>query len=212
MPTNYEVLTEVLEKSRQLLQSLDSSKVATDRQKIFYANLVEGVKLLVVIRHLTIPVEDARLLSTESIEALTRLLYERSLLVRQLEQFDDEEPFLRFLKTSDESMAEKWSDYERKHADVEIHQLPDYRRMAEAVDQSGESTMIYRQLSHIAHPRTSIPYSVAESTNCKQRHITPHEYFGLRCDEIVPWAALALTQILEVAKKELASLTQPENR
>jgi len=205
---SYDAFTVQLKECLAFLQSLDRAKTLSNRERIFHANFVEAFKLLVVIRHLMTPVADARLLTSEPVEALTRLLYERSLLVRRLEKFSGEEPFLRFLKTSDESMAEKWSGHARKHGNVTAKQLPNYGNMADDVDPSGESARIYRQLSHLAHPRSSIPYAVAEATQCKLRGATAHQYFEMRCDQLVPIVGLAMSQIHGVAKRELAGLVK----
>jgi len=204
--TNHEALTVSLIKANASLAKLDATKTATNREKIFYANLVETFKLTYVIRELVKPAEDQRLLSSEPMEALARLLYERSLLVRRLEKFEGEEPFLRFLKTSDDSMAAKWSDHQKRHGDIGAKQLPPYRNMADDVDPTGESTKIYHQMSHLAHPRTSIPYFVTEATQCKLRKITVHQYFDLRCFQIVPVVQTAVDQICSVADRELVRL------
>jgi hypothetical protein len=205
-PTNYEALTASLNSANASLARLDGTKMPTNRERIFYANLVETFKLTFVIRDLVRPAADQRLLSSEPMEALARLLYERSLLVRRLERFEGEEPFLRFLKTSDDSMAAKWSEHEKRHGDIEAKQLPPYRNMADEVDPTGESTKIYHQMSHLAHPRTSIPYFVTEATQCKLREITAHQYFELRCAQIVPVVQTAVDQICGVADRELVRL------
>jgi hypothetical protein len=205
-PTNYKALTASLSRANASLARLDSRKTPNNRERIFYANLVETFKLTFVIRELVKPAEDQRLLSSESVEALARLLYERSLLVRRLEKFKGEEPFLRFLKTSDDSMAAKWSDHEKRHGEIEAKQLPNYRNMADDVDPTGESANIYQQMSHLAHPRTSIPYNVTETTQCKLRKITAHQYFDLRCALMVPVVQTAVDQICSVADRELIRL------
>jgi len=77
--------------------------------------------------------------------------------------------------------------------------------MAEIVDPNGNASRLYQQLSHIAHPRTSYPYSTAEGTTRKKLKIGAREYFVMRRNNFVPIAVDALNHICDVCERELKS-------
>jgi len=200
----HESIAAPVQKMLALLQSLDGAKGVGIRQKLFYSNLADSLKVAFKLSELLMPAIDERLLTTEPAEILVRFLFERSLVVRYLTTLEGDELINRFNKTADESLAKKWPDsHERHYEELDSAQMPPYRQMADLVDPSGGAARLYQQLSHIAHPRTSFPYSVAEGTTRKRLGINAAEYFVMRRDNFIPIALDALEQIYAVCDREL---------
>jgi hypothetical protein len=200
----HELIAIPVQRMLALLQSLDGVRDTGLRQKLFYSNLSDSLKVALKLSGMLTPSDDERVLTSEPAEVLVRFLFERSLVVRFLATLSGEEPLNRFNKTADESMAQKWpASHKRHHEELNSAQLPPYKQMADMIDPSGNAALLYQRLSHLAHPRTSFPYSVAEATARKNLGISATDYFIMRRDNFVPIAVDALNQICDACEKEL---------
>jgi hypothetical protein len=195
-------LSAILEKAQAILAKA-GPEGASKRKLLFWANLVESFKMVMVIQEQVTPPVEERLLSAEPAEVLCRALLERAIVVQYFGRLVGEEAPNRFWKTYESSISKKWPGETTIVPDPNHQELPSYRQMAEHVDQSGELYRAYCQLSHVAHPRSCVPYIVSQNTFVGKNGGSNLDFFHRRTDDIINATCISLRVITEVCEKEL---------
>ena len=127
-----------------------------------------------------------------SVEVLTRRVVEQAIVVG----FAVTGPVgvERFARTNEHEYEKSFGHAATEKVDSSAKQLPKYSQMAERADP--ELGKVYSKLSHLSHPRASMPYSAIEQHFSQAGTVTEDQFFEMRAMPLVDDLDLAVDHIL----------------
>lgn len=184
-------LPDVVAPLQAAIGSIDPSTLSTPIQKFIRFQMIDAYRTCAAVMSLVDARKAGADIDAYSVEVLTRRVVEQAIVVTFA--VTDPVGVERFARTNEHEYEKSFGHAPRERVDSEAKQLPKYSQMAEKADP--ELGKIYSKLSHLSHPRASMPYSAIEE-HFAQGTISGSQFFEIRVMPLVDDLDVAVEHVL----------------
>lgn len=165
-------------------------------RKFLYLQIIDAIRSARAIELLIMAgLQDSRIMA-KSAEILMREMLEQVIVASYVAADPTPGRLERFRKTSAEEWARSWNDLSNAE-DVALtaKRLPSYTQMAKEVDERLFED--WARLSHLAHPKSALPYSLVENGNL-ERGVAVEDFFQRRVGALIESPGLVIHRLVSL--------------
>ena len=165
-------------------------------RKFLYLQLIDAIRSARAIEVLVMAgLRDSRIMAKSS-EILMREMLEQLIVASYVAADPTPGRLERFRKTSKEEWMRSWNDLsDAEQFALEVRQLPSYTQMAKEIYE--RLFVDWSRLSHLAHPKCALPYSLVEAGNL-ERGVSVEEFFGQRVGALIDSPGLVIQRLVRL--------------
>jgi hypothetical protein len=165
-------------------------------RKFLYLQIMDAIRSARAIEILVAAgLQDSRIMA-KSAEVLMREMLEQLIVASYVAADPTSGRLERFRKTSAEEWMRSWNDSaDAEDIALEVKRLPTYTQMAREVDERLFED--WAKLSHLAHPKSALPYSLVENGNL-ERGISVEDFYQRRVGALIDSPGLVIQRLVSL--------------